>query len=90
MKNTKFYCEICKKSLCPEHAYMYVDGNNISITKSAPILCNKCYETQYGVKVKSELETFKEHLIRTLLQFQVINNIDSIKINKIIEYINNL
>ena len=40
-KSRKFngYCEKCKKSLCPEHAYSFVDGNNEAITYNSPYLC---------------------------------------------------
>ena len=43
-KTNHICCAECNKSLCLEHAYSYVDGNNISITKNAPTLCKECYE----------------------------------------------
>ena len=30
--------------------YMYVDGNNIAITKNSPFLCKSCYIKRYGNK----------------------------------------
>jgi len=43
----KYTCSICGKVLCGKHSYFYVDGNNGSITKNSPTLCQKCYEVKY-------------------------------------------
>lgn len=40
-------CETCGKSLCPEHVYSYVDGNNEALTENSPYLCATCYENKY-------------------------------------------
>ena len=54
MKTRKFlgHCEKCKKSLCQEHAYFYVDGNNIAVTNNSPYLCKNCYEKNIMKKLK--------------------------------------
>lgn len=41
-------CFDCHVPLCGKHAYFRVDGNNIAITRNAPILCQACYEKRYG------------------------------------------
>ena len=82
------YCQICKKSLCPEHTYIYVDGNNKAITESSLRLCKKCYEEKYKVKIKTEVEKFKEHLIKVLINLKTQNHIDTVRIDRLIEYIN--
>lgn len=84
----KFYCKNCKKSLCPEHAYSYIDGNNISITKNAPTLCKKCYEEKYNEKIMTEAENFKNSLITTLLKFRHEQNMETIRIDTLVDYIN--
>lgn len=88
-KRKKFlgYCEICKKSLCEEHAYFYVDGNNIAITNNSPYLCKTCYEKRYNEKIESEVEIFKNRLINSLLNLKIINNIETIEIKKLINFI---
>lgn len=83
------YCEKCKKSLCAEHAYSYVDGNNGAITSNSPYLCKACYEKTYNEKITSEVDCFKENLIDVLEQFHAFYNIETIKIEKLIEYIKN-
>lgn len=82
------HCQRCGKSLCPEHTYFYVDGNNRAITESSPHLCKKCYEEKYNVKIKTEVEKFKEHLIKILINLKLQNHIDSVKIDRLIDYIN--
>lgn len=42
-------CTECKLSLCGKHIYFKVDGNNASITKYSPLLCEKCFINRYGV-----------------------------------------
>ena len=92
MKTRKFlgHCEKCKKSLCQEHAYFYVDGNNIAITNNSPYLCKKCYEETYDKKIKSDIECFKSKLIDNLLNIKRIEHIETIKIDNLILYVENL
>lgn len=87
--NRKFlgYCEICKKSLCPEHSYCYTDGNNIAITNSSPYLCKECYEKKYNEKIKDEVAIFKENLIKGLLDIKFQNKIECLNIDKLVKYI---
>jgi predicted nucleic acid binding AN1-type Zn finger protein len=40
-------CAHCHKRFCDEHIFFRVDGNNGSITKYAPALCEKCYIKKY-------------------------------------------
>lgn len=35
-------CDNCGKFVCPSHAYSYVDGCNIAITKNAKVYCGDC------------------------------------------------
>lgn len=89
MRKNNVYCEKCKKSLCMEHAYSYVDGNNISITQNAPTLCKECYEKEYNTKILTDVEKFKNHFIEMLSRFKYEQKIDTIKIDNLITYINN-
>lgn len=90
MKNKKNveYCQICKKSLCPEHTYFHVDGNSRAITKNSPHLCKECYEKEYNTKIKDDVEIFKECLVKTLLNLKIQNKIETVRIDRLIEYIN--
>lgn len=89
MKETNYICcAKCKKSLCLEHAYSYVDGNNISITKNAPTLCKECYEEKYKEKIITDVEKFKKNLVTTLLNFSHQQNVETIRIDKLVDYIN--
>ena len=92
MKRRKFlgHCEKCKKSLCEEHAYSYVDGNNIAITNNSPYLCKKCYEEKYNEKIKSDIECFKNRLVNDLLNIKIREHIEKIKIDNLISYVENL
>lgn len=90
IRTNNVYCEKCKKSLCIEHSYSYVDGNNISITQNAPTLCKECYEKQYNQKIMTDVERFKSNLITTLLRIRLEQNIETIRIDKILQYIDNL
>lgn len=87
--NRKFlgYCEICKKSLCPEHSYSYVDENNIAITNNSPYLCKECYEKKYNKEIKDKVTIFKENLIENLLNIKFQNKIECLNIDKLVEYI---
>lgn len=46
MKKKENKCQKCGKET--KDLYMYVDGNNISITKNSPFLCKSCYIKTYG------------------------------------------
>lgn len=83
------YCEICKKSLCEEHAYFFVDGNNGAITNNSPYVCKECYEVKYNKKIKSDVEIFKNHLINKLRTMRTEQNIETIRIDNLIYYIEN-
>ena len=89
MRKFNGYCEKCKKSLCPEHAYSYVDENNGVITNNMPYLCKTCYEKTYNKKILSEVDCFKKILIDNLQQLNVNENIETIRIDKLIEFIKN-
>lgn len=91
-KNRKFlgYCEECKKSLCEEHAYFYVDGNNVSITNSSPYLCKDCYSQKYSKPIISEVDIFKQNLINNFENLKRLKYVETIRIDKIIEYIKNV
>lgn len=41
---------MCGVKKPPQDLFIYVDGNNISITKNSPILCYDCYIKKYGNK----------------------------------------
>lgn len=88
IRKNNVYCEKCKKSLCMEHAYSYVDGNNISITKNAPTLCKECYEKTYNEKIITDVERFKSKLITNLLHIRHEQNVETIRIDKLVNYIN--
>ena len=81
-------CAKCNKSLCLEHAYSYVDENNISITKNSPTLCKECYEIKYNKKILTDVERFKKNLISTLLKISHQQNTETIRIDKLVDYIN--
>lgn len=87
IKKNNVYCEKCKKSLCIEHSYSYVDGNNIAITKNAPTLCKQCYEKTYNEKIMTDVERFKNNLITKLLHIRYEENMETIRIDKLIDYI---
>lgn len=90
-KSRKFlgHCEICKKSLCPEHSYCFVDGNNIAITNNSPYLCMDCYNKKYDGHIINDTEQFRQRLIANFRNLQQQNCVDSIKIDNLIEYIKN-
>ena len=46
-KKDRYICRKCGKSLCPSHAYQYVDESNASITKYSPLYCETCYKSVY-------------------------------------------
>lgn len=83
------YCEECKKEICSCKAYQYVDESNAAITNNSPYLCKTCYEKKYNVHIPDEVERFKNRLINTLQQIQYNNNLDTIRIDKLVEYIKN-
>lgn len=41
-------CRICGAGKAPHELFIYVDGNNISITRNSPELCYDCYIKKYG------------------------------------------
>ena len=81
------YCEECKKSLCSEHAYFYIDENNGAITNNSPYLCKRCYEKKYHKKILSDVEKFKNNLIKNFYHLKIYEHIENIKIDKLIQYI---
>lgn len=83
------YCEECKKEICSCKAYQYVDESNAAITNNSPYLCKQCYEKRYNVHIKDDVERFKSRLVDTLQQIQYNNNLDTIRIDKLVEYIKN-
>lgn len=83
------YCEKCKKTICSCSAYQYVDGNNISITNNSPYLCKKCYEEEYNTKIMTDIEIFKSNLIHTLSRIKNEQQLETLRIDKLIDYINN-
>ena len=83
------YCEECKKEICSCKAYQYVDESNGAITNNSPYLCKQCYEKRYNVHIKDDVERFKSRLVDTLQQIQYNNNLDTIRIDKLVEYIKN-
>lgn len=83
------YCEECKKEICSCKAYQYVDESNAAITNNSLYLCKQCYEKRYNVHIKDDVERFKSRLVDTLQQIQYNNNLDTIRIDKLVEYIKN-
>ena len=44
LNKNHFICSVCKKVFCGKHIYLkYIDENNSSITKYAPLVCKDCY-----------------------------------------------
>ncbi len=41
-------CQSCRKQFPPKELFIYVDGNNGSITRNSPVLCRACYVARYG------------------------------------------
>ena len=78
-----------QKSLWEEHAHFYTDGNNEAITNNSPYLCKSCYENKYHVKLKNDVQRFRENLIDKLYNLKKYHHIESVDINKVIEYIKN-
>lgn len=81
------YCEECKKEICSCKAYQYIDESNAAISNNSPYLCKNCYEKKYNVYIKTDVEIFKNSLINTLQQIQNNNKIETIRIDKLVEYI---
>lgn len=40
-------CQQCGEKRPPSELFFYVDGNNESITRNSPILCEACYHARY-------------------------------------------
>lgn len=55
-------CECCNKSICSCRAYQYIDDSNGAITNNAPYLCKDCYENKYGVRIKTDVEAFRDRI----------------------------
>lgn len=53
-KNEVYQCFNCKKILCGEHSFQYVDESNCAITKNSPILCKKCYKEKYDTQANKK------------------------------------
>ena len=85
----KGHCEECQKEICSCKAYQYVDESNAAISNNSPYLCKSCYEKKYNVHIPTDIERFKNNLISTLQQIQYNYKVDTIRIDKIIEYITN-
>lgn len=83
------YCEECQKEICSCKAYQNTDGNNAAITNNSPYLCKSCYEKKYNVHIPTDVERFKNRLIDTLQQIQYDYKVDTIRIDRLIEYIKN-
>ncbi len=41
-------CQACGENKRPAELFIYVDGNNGSITRNSPVLCETCYKSRYG------------------------------------------
>lgn len=50
IRTFKGKCECCKTKISEKEAFIYVDGNNHSVTLNSPYLCLKCYLKRYGDK----------------------------------------
>lgn len=83
------HCEECGKSICSCKSYSYVDESNAAISNSSPILCKECYEKKYNVHIDTEVERFKKNLINSLHRIQIHSKVETLRIDKLIEYIKN-
>lgn len=83
----KGYCEECKKEICSCKAYSYIDGNNAAVTNSSPYLCKECYERKYNVHIADDVERFKNKLIEALQRVQYNSKLETLRIDKLIEFI---
>ena len=86
----KGYCEECQKEICSCKAYQYLDESNAAISNNSPYLCKTCYEKKYKVHIPTGVEAFKSNLISTLQQIQYNNKVDTLRIDRLIEYITNI
>lgn len=89
VRKFKGYCEECKKEICSCKAYQYTDESNAAITNNSPYLCKSCYEKKYNVHISTDVERFKNSLIDTLQRIQHDNKVDTIRIDRLVEYITN-
>lgn len=75
-------CEHCGKPICICKAYKYLDENNAAISNSSPWLCADCYEKEYGVRIKSDVEKYKDKLISRAIYYAEMgygfNNVDDV------------
>jgi hypothetical protein len=83
------YCDECGKSICSCKAYSYVDESNAAISNSSPVLCKECYEKKYNVHIDTEVERFKKNLINSLHNVQENAKMETIRIDKLITFIEN-
>ena len=83
------YCEECKKEICSCKAYQFIDGNNEAITNNSPYLCKQCYEKKYNVHIKDDVEAFKSRLVETLQRVQNTSKVETLRIDKFIQFIIN-
>lgn len=83
------YCEECKKEICSCKAYQFIDGNNEAITNNSPYLCKQCYEKRYNVHIKDDVEAFKSRLVETLQRVQSTSKVETLRIDKFIQFIIN-
>lgn len=42
LNKEKYVCSKCGNTCCSKHSFTYVDGNNISITRNAKVVCVRC------------------------------------------------
>lgn len=82
-------CEECGKSICSCKAYSYVDESNGSVTNSSPYLCKECYEKKYNTHILTDVERFKNRLISSLHKLQYDTKVETVRIDKLIEFIEN-
>ena len=80
-------CENCGKTLCPEHAYCYVDDTNAAMNNNSPYLCAGCYEVKHGVHIKTDVEKYQDSLIRRLERMRDEMGVEKIDIDRMIKFV---
>ncbi len=83
----KGYCEECNKSICSCKAYSYTDESNAAITNNSKYLCRECYEKIYNMHIPTETEGYRSRLINTLERIRYDTKAETIRIDRLIEYI---
>jgi len=81
--------KFAKKVFVKNTRIFFVDGNNGAITNHSPYVCKECYEVKYNKKIKSDVEIFKNYLINKLRTIRTEQNIETIRIDNLIYYIEN-